>query len=446
LANMLSSCRFAAVLVISLSIQSISGSECARHRLPWYHLSNEEQLLFVDGYQTLKTDGTLDIFIESHRTVSTNDDIHHSSQNFFWHSYWLWELESAFRGLGGDYECFALPYWDVTVDGELWLRNLGGRGELGREPEIDDLPIYDSNMGGDGDIDNNMCVGGLWSTDHYVTDMLCADDEEADNCCLKRLHITSNDSRLFSRANFTRTIVKSEYERFGDFLNGILVMHGDIHRFIGSVPYTHFYASDGSSVETGTVDGETTSDPGSDPLFILFHSFLDYVRLLRTDCWNFDKVALDDLDQYMNYSFETMDTSLDYEMNFKEICTDLDTFCADHTVTPRLMYDESANTRWNVVYELGGFWNQNAELVAECADDLNISWWANTMTGQRDITGKEARLAVVDHSDIRSITDNLKVIAVVFVGILTLAPLLALYYLLRNLIAEKAQSAYQCVD
>ena len=395
----------------------------------------------MDGYQTLKKIGVLDIFIDSHRAVNmAGPNVHNSSQNFYWHAYWLWELESAFRRLGGDYECFALPYWDVTVDGELWLRNEGGVGELRQEPEIDDLPIYNSNLGGDGDIDNDMCVGGLWSTDYYVTDKMCAEDEEADNCCLKRLHVTSNDSRLFSRADFTETIISTEYEDFGDVLTRITEMHGDIHRFIGSVPYTHFYANDGRSGLTPPL-----GDASAEPLFVLFHLFLDYVRLLRADCRDFDKVALDDLDQYIPYSFKNVLTDLDYEMVFKELCLEVDgevnTFCTEHTVTPRLMYDTSTNGQWDVIYELGGFWNQNIELMAECADNLNDSWWANTMTEQTD--GAVFGVDVLSINDVQTMhLSSLSLMVRTFVLFLAM---LALYSFVKNLITAKAQSAYQCV-
>ena len=79
-------------------------------------------------------------------------------------------------------------------------------------------------------------------------------------------------------------------------------MHGDIHRFVGSVNGTHF--------------NPLVGEPIADPLFALFHSFLDYVRLLRQDCYQFDMVAADALDDRMPYSFEVINTTLDYKMAF----------------------------------------------------------------------------------------------------------------------------------
>ena len=42
------------------------------------------------------------------------------------------------------------------------------------------------------------------------------------------------------------------------------------------------------------------------------------------------------------------------------------------------MYDVSPNTRWNVLYELGEFWNGNDKLKEMCADNLNSSWFSNS--------------------------------------------------------------------
>ncbi len=50
-------------------------------------------------------------------------------------------------------------------------------------------------------------------------------------------------------------------------------------------------------------------------------------------------------------------------------------FGPPQTVTPRIMYDESPNRGWNVVYELGDFWNKNDFLKTQCSEYLNETWW-----------------------------------------------------------------------
>merc|ERR1719295_1883869 len=158
-----------------LSLITGSRSECSetkRVRKPWHSLSDDDQMLYVRGFQQMSREGTLANYIKAHQTATGGSEynVHKSSQNLFWHSYWLYELENGFRDLGGEYECFTLPYWDVTIDGQYWYNT--------ENPSIDDIPIYTTMLGAEGDVDNDYCVDGIWSTDYYYTDKLCAADEE----------------------------------------------------------------------------------------------------------------------------------------------------------------------------------------------------------------------------------------------------------------------------
>ena len=161
-------------------------------RRAWHTLPGDDQMLYVLGFQELKRKGVLIQFIEAHRKATGADEynMHQTAQNLYWHSYWLYELENAFRALGGEYEDFTLPYWDVTHDGAHW-RNA-------EDPQIEDIPIYDGVLGGEGDPLDDYCVGGLWSREFYETDdSLCADDEEDGSCCLKRWHDLRDDLNRF---------------------------------------------------------------------------------------------------------------------------------------------------------------------------------------------------------------------------------------------------------
>ena len=149
--------RFQYLLSVSLNMSSqydhehtistsldMSGSYTTRTRRPWHALSDEDQMLYVLGFQELAREGVLNLFVESHeRATEAANNIHLTSQNFFWHSYWLWELENSFRNLGPEYECFAMPYWDVTNDADAWSKMDPSR-------DIDDLPIYNANLGANG--------------------------------------------------------------------------------------------------------------------------------------------------------------------------------------------------------------------------------------------------------------------------------------------------------
>merc|ERR1719229_2014822 len=183
---------FAITCFVFICQWTLSHSECSsplRVRKPWHRLSAEEQLLYSSGYQILRQNGILILFDEAHEDAGDNVATHHNTQTFFWHSYWLYELENSFRSLGPEYECYTLPYWDVTHDADYWSTT--------EDPQIEDIPIYNSNLGGNGNIDNDYCVEDeLWGIAEYDTEFLCADDEVSPHCCLKRWHIDSEAAAL----------------------------------------------------------------------------------------------------------------------------------------------------------------------------------------------------------------------------------------------------------
>lgn len=54
----------------------------------------------------------------------------------------------------------------------------------------------------------------------------------------------------------------------------------------------------------------------------------------------------------------------------------------------RDIYDSSINTKWNVLYELGDFWNLNPDLLAECADNVNMTWFSNEGIDEKSATAE----------------------------------------------------------
>ena len=174
-------------------------------------------------------------------------------------------------------------------------------------------------------------MGAPWGTDYYVTDSLCADDEEAMNCCLKRWHevgTPANDSQLWNRGDFAELIYTDpKYHSFDALTTRIFTIHASIHDFVGSISDVHFNRLEGQ--------------PSADPLFPLFHMFIEVVRLMREDCYQWDKVNMFDLDQYQPYAYSVINTSLDYAMDFSILCDQTDgqelRLCSDTTITPRFV-------------------------------------------------------------------------------------------------------------
>ena len=241
-----------------------------------------------------------------------------------------------------------MPYWDLTNDGEFWLSTA--------DPKVEDLPIYNSNLGGEGDITDNNCVSAApWNLDYYDCDSLCFGDEESEHCCLKRLH-TYGIGQLYSRSDFGQLIFNESLANFSDYTNTVSEWHAQIHVFVGSANYTHFHPTFSHVPKSGGLVVQR-GQPAEDPLFLLFHAFIDYIGMMRADCNQYDLVNADDLDEYEPWAYaEDGGCSLDYLMDFSLLCEEgTDRFCTNNEVTPRVMFDISPNGHFDVVYELGDF-------------------------------------------------------------------------------------------
>merc|ERR1711941_31329 len=66
---------------------------------------------------------------------------------------------------------------------------------------------------------------------------------------------------------------------------------------------------------------------------------------------------------------------MDYSVLCDESNGKKESLCSNTVITPRLMYDISPNSQFNIVYELGDFWTENDELAMMCGQSLNLSWW-----------------------------------------------------------------------
>ena len=87
--------------------------DCSRNRRPWHLISNQERQLYIDGMIELSNQGKLKIFTQQHENLQASNQAHGNSAFLPWHRYFLWELESNIRGLGGNFSCFSMPYWYI---------------------------------------------------------------------------------------------------------------------------------------------------------------------------------------------------------------------------------------------------------------------------------------------------------------------------------------------
>lgn len=92
--------------------------------------------------------------------------------------------------------------------------------------------------------------------------------------------------------------------------------------------------------------------------------------------------------------------------------------CSDMDITPRLMYDISPNTEFNVVYELGDFWSKNTELKSRCNAYLNATWWSV------EETDTDSPLEFVSdhilHSVHQSLSETISILLLIAVAVISL--------------------------
>merc|ERR1719434_649325 len=82
----LSSCR--------KSIVMAPQEECDRIRKPMHLLSEDELMLYVDGLQQIRKNGKYQIMVDAH---SFETEIHRGTSFFFYHTYFVWEVETQIR-------------------------------------------------------------------------------------------------------------------------------------------------------------------------------------------------------------------------------------------------------------------------------------------------------------------------------------------------------------
>ena len=365
----------------------------SRHRKPWHQLTEEEQMIYVKGFKQLRSNGQLQIFLETHHLADTPlsfANVHFTANFFPWHSYFLTEIESQIRNLGDEYKCFALPYWDFTNDAGYTSAN--------------DMPIYNSVLGQDGNEEHDFCVEDeLWSRDTYPTTYLCSDNEISLglNCCLKR--------HVGERGHIPDALTLAphiySYKKYRNFQDAVVKEHTYVHGYIsGNNNATHMFGHNAAE----------------DPLFILLHNFLMYLRALRTTCFGYDKV-INELEEYQPYSYDPYQSDreadikpfLDISMDFNVLAKQEWSRAYNENITVRKVFDLQY---FDISYELGSFWHNDEILQRECGDNLNETWFYNTE--QYDAFVDEVIINGIHHT-----TDNewlyLLLLVVLFLYLLT---------------------------
>eukprot|EP00485_Elphidium_margaritaceum_P018676 CAMPEP_0202726906 /NCGR_PEP_ID=MMETSP1385-20130828/184850_1 /ASSEMBLY_ACC=CAM_ASM_000861 /TAXON_ID=933848 /ORGANISM="Elphidium margaritaceum" /LENGTH=682 /DNA_ID=CAMNT_0049393135 /DNA_START=86 /DNA_END=2133 /DNA_ORIENTATION=+ len=325
------------VAVLSEDIYLDDG-DCPRIRRPLSALSQEEVMLYVSGLQAIRDNGRFTVMSNAH---AHHTAIHAGSSFFFYHTYFVWEVETQIRALGGKWRCFSLPYYDFTVDAN------------------EEIPsILKSVFGGDGDPDNNLCVTGkMWSVERWplYEENLCAEDEDPEQgCCLKR-HV-GKEIEIADAEKMGDVI--AENDQFLDFLTQIAYEHQQVH---------WLFAKEGCDI-----CAMATGRSPEDPIFMLLHSFVAYLRGMWASCYGYNLIPAEELDQHPEvYTAQCrLDVGpgncdvieLDEAYVFDRMSVESWSIVSEIDVTPRMMWDFAD---WGVQYEVGDFYPKSG-LAEKC--------------------------------------------------------------------------------
>jgi len=333
-------------LLISLCIASkFCDDACERIRRPTHLLTDEELMLYVDGLQAIRSNGKFQIMADAH---SQYTEVHRGSSFFFYHSYYVWEVETQIRALGGRFECFAMPYYDFTID--------AGHE---RRPSV-----LHSVFGGDGDSDDMHCVAtprNLWTTQRWPLHELCGVDEHADEgCCLKRA-LMPNLS-ISSATDLAPVLQRSDFLAFD---GGILLAHQNVHWLFGN----------GDECESCHMATGYSMD---DPIFLMLHGFTAYLRALWSACHGYDQIASEDLvnesEAYTAACIENYEEcgaiELDDAYYFGAMVSQEWSLASRMSVTPRKMWSFSD---WGVRYDHGTFLRNSGLRNSRGCDIRNVA-------------------------------------------------------------------------
>merc|ERR1719420_1745541 len=335
--------------LLSLGHSKYAPGECPRIRQPMHMLTTEELQLYADGLHRIRANGKYQVLVNSH---AAHREMHRGSSFFFYHTYFVWEVETQIRQLGGKYTCFALPYYDWTID-------------AGRES---DPWILNTVLGGRGDPDNLLCVdtdpAGAWSQPNWNIRETCdhMNEDAHVGCCLKRDLWPEED--LGDVVEVGGLCERTDFEPFS---GGVAFYHQKVHWLFGRG-------------DLCTKCAMATGYSPDDPIFMALHSFAAYLRAIWASCHGYDNIAEADLDQHpeaykpgcSDGFFDGECGVVDYDDAYEwEDLALMDwSITSTMDVTPRMMWDFD---QWNVQYNHGTFLEASGLSASDMCDQANVA-------------------------------------------------------------------------
>ena len=255
-------------------------------------------------------------------------------------------MEQQIRWLGGDYECFSMPYWDWGYDTFTSGFSV----------------IFDSGLSGPGRDSDNCVTGDYFDETNYETEL---------NGCLKRTQHDQQSILFATSLELVNDMLHSDYLTYTNFRPRFEGLH--------SLPHITFGGDPDDPLSEGEFDFSGPYSP-YDPLFFLHHSYVDFLWAVWQDCLDYDQVHKSTLDSRTDiYDGDDLDEgSLDFndlhQAPWSWLCQ-IETYGPSvhgDYVTARNMH----NIRdWSIVYDKGSFWTDgNIEGDGRCAS-MNDGWF-----------------------------------------------------------------------
>merc|ERR550525_676718 len=299
----------------------------------------------------IRKNGKYQIMVNAHQM---HKETHRGSAFFFYHTYFVWEVETQIRALGGKFKCFALPMYDWTID-------------VGREQN----PwILNTVLGGDGDPDNLLCVAqpnaadSAWSQPEWNIRELCNKNLENSHvgCCLKR--------QLWEEGDLGDAVTMGEVmerETFKPMSGGVAFYHQKVHWLFGR----------GDECQNCAM---ATGYSPEDPIFMVLHSFAAYLRAIWASCHGYDNIPMDELQDHPEaYTPGCADGFFDGECGvvdyddayeWEEMAEQEWSLTSSLDITPRMMWNFAD---WNVAFNHGDFLERTGLIDSELCDLANVA-------------------------------------------------------------------------
>jgi len=343
--------------LLSLCHSKYAPGECARVRQPMHMLTTEELMLYADGMHRIRANGKYQVLVNSH---AAHREMHRGSSFFFYHTYFVWEVETQIRALGGKFQCFSLPMYDWTADvgheANPFILNtvLGGNGQ-GEELCVDaDLS----------DAEN------AWSQSEWNVRELCGHSENKHlGCCLKR--DLWADGELGDASDIGEVMERPQFHAMS---GGVAFHHQKVHWLFGR----------GDECQNCAM---ATGYSPDDPIFMPLHSFAAYLRAIWASCHGYDNIDPADLQDHPEaYTPQCADEQViadgtifegdcgviqyDDAYEWEDMGRSDWSITSMMDVTPRMMWDFA---QWNVQFNHGTFYELSGLSTSDMCDQANVA-------------------------------------------------------------------------